>query len=216
MRQIILVFFILTRTAFASNIVLIDTGYSKNSFSNITIPVPSFDPVISHGQKMLTSLNDELRNTNTTASVEMISCNYRLDIKSCDLQLTMQVFKSIMLKPKIISVSIAGDDSDELERKTIEFAQKLGILIVIAAGNGGNGPTKYPAAYGGDCLISVGTLKNKKIAIYSKRAEVYIEQIDNETGTSYSTARVSGRAWSYWSKHPNLTCKEVKRYLLGK
>lgn len=216
MRHIILVFLFLVRPLFASDIVLIDTGYSKNTFSNITIGPPAFTPIHHHGQEMLTSLNNELFIKKTQASTEMVSCEYRLPEKSCIVPLTYPIIKAVLLSPKIISISISGDIPDNTELIAIKLAQSLGILVIAASGNGGRGDTAYPAKYGGECMLSVGTIINSKIASYSKDAEVYIEQVGNERGTSYSTARVAGRAWAYWSKHPELTCKEVKRFLLGK
>jgi hypothetical protein len=87
-----------------------------------------------------------------------------------------EIMQAVLLKPRVISISLVGEVPNPAERAAIDYAQAKGILVVAAAGNGGPGPTMYPGAYGGECLVSVGTIKDGKRTYYSKDAEAWMEE----------------------------------------
>jgi subtilisin family serine protease len=54
----------------------------------------------------------------------------------------------------ILNLSLGGGPFDDIVREAIEDARENGILVVVAAGNGGRHPVNYPAAYAGATAVS--------------------------------------------------------------
>ncbi len=138
-------------------------------------------------------------------------------------------------KVNIINYSGGGKEAMEQERKILEKARDLGILVVVAAGNESedfkeNGNTYYPCSYALENIICVGNLtqadeiapssnKGKKyIDVFAPGTHIYSTTPNNGysymTGTSQSTAFISGIAGLIWSRHPTLSSKEVKDIIL--
>ncbi len=125
----------------------------------------------------------------------------------------------------IINMSFGGAQSSEAESTAIQALYDEGMLIIAAAGNGGNTATNYPAGY--PSVISVGAVdSNQTVADFSQRnddVELAAPGVDvlstspqfrvNYTtlsGTSMASPHVSGVAALVWSHHPSWTNAQVR------
>jgi subtilisin len=54
----------------------------------------------------------------------------------------------------IINLSLGGGPYEDIVLEAVEDARNQGMLVVVAAGNGGRSPVSFPAAYGGATAIS--------------------------------------------------------------
>lgn len=114
-----------------------------------------------------------------------------------------------------------SDQSPAL-REAIEEAADAGCILIASAGNGGSVVPHYPSAYPN--VISVGaTNKQGEIAIFSQRGDwvdIYARGTDiyfvgtspqskGLSGTSYSTAVVSGAAALALEADPDMTQEEL-------
>lgn len=120
-------------------------------------------------------------------------------------------------------------DKDSV-KNAVDYAAEQDVLVVASAGNDyeENGAVKYyPAAY--DSVLSVGSLNRdgSKIATFSQRGDwvnTYVvgEEIPIKTlsgndstgdGTSYSAAKVTGRAATILEKNPEISLDKLKKML---
>ena len=149
-----------------------------------------------HGEKVVNTI------LSNNPSVEIIKFNYNpYRLKSFVDVLEL----AIDSRPHIINASSSGTDYSDREMSLIEKAEKLGIVVVVAAGNQGRLITKdfkpYPLSYNTSNLVSVGSLDNiGKVADFSNYGDgvsVYLDGIINVKinginhifkGTSASTA----------------------------
>lgn len=121
------------------------------------------------------------------------------------------------IKTKVLSISASGDSEVQEEYDLLQkYACNKNVLVVVASGNEENKYKVYPASYPLDCLISVGTKENGKLASYSNSADVYLEQFPAEYGTSYSTARFGAVVLKEIQNNPFYTIKELKQLLIQK
>lgn len=131
---------------------------------------------------------------------------------------------------RVINMSIGvGLDSEAL-RKAVEYAESKGVIIVSSVGNdylSSPDSVYYPAAY--PTVIGVGSADGDTAADFSQRGESVFLLADgcklkaatnlNSTkykllsGTSYSTALVSGVAASMLIECPSLTPSQVREIL---
>jgi type VII secretion-associated serine protease mycosin len=122
----------------------------------------------------------------------------------------------------VINVSSGGGPSPRL-RQAIDAAAQAGVVVVAAVGNRPSdlGVT-FPAAYEG--VLAVGatdregdhadvSVTGKQVAISAPGVDIYSTSIDGKyskaTGTSASTAIVSGAVALVRSKYPDLSAREV-------
>ena len=132
---------------------------------------------------------------------------------------------------RIVNVSLASNQPDENELGALEYAQEHGVLVVTAAGNGGNTAPLYPAWYGTlwDNVLSVaGTDENDQLYDWSTRgswvdvAAPGCEEVIDPTsgpelgcGSSFGPPAVSGIAGLLLSLDPGLTVNQLVQALEG-
>ncbi len=150
---------------------------------------------------------------------------------------------AIKNKADIINYSGGGAEPSSQELQAIERARAKGILFVAAAGNNGHKLSQkenkyYPASYKLSNIISVGAndIKNSLIpwSNWGKSmvdvaapgdnilSTLPVKKLKNGktisygylTGTSQSTAFVSGLAALIWSHNPSLTYVQIKNIIL--
>jgi len=131
----------------------------------------------------------------------------------------------------IVSMSLGGGGFSQTESNTYaRVFNQDGVLLVAAAGNGGNTAYSYPASY--DSVMSVAaTDSNNNIASFSQRNDqvdiaapgvgtlstlplhVAASGYSAWSGTSMATPHVSGVAALVWSAHPTKTASEIRQAL---
>ncbi len=128
---------------------------------------------------------------------------------------------------RIVNVSLASNGFDSGELDAVEYAEDHGVLVIAAAGNGGDADPLYPGAYPG--VISVaGTDENDVLDDWSTRgswvslAAPGCEMVMDANvgpaygcGSSFGPPAVSGIAGLLMSIDPSLTANQVKDALLG-
>jgi len=130
------------------------------------------------------------------------------------------------LGAKIITMSLGGPASTDMEREAFADLYDEGVLHIAAAGNGGNSACSYPACY--DSVMSVGATDiNNNIAYfstYNNQNEISGPGVDVEStipgngydfydGTSMATPHVSGAALALWNNFPSATNVEIRAAL---
>ncbi len=129
---------------------------------------------------------------------------------------------------QIISMSWNLFDNSYALKQAVDNAYSKGILLVGAAGNAGEFMTGVgcPACYDSVIAVSAVTEDNlqldesccgEEIELSAPGELTYSIGIDNTTwagtGTSYSTAYVTGAAALVWAKNPSLTNIQVRNIL---
>jgi len=133
---------------------------------------------------------------------------------------------------KIISMSLGGGWTQAAEDAYKDAYMNDGVLIIAAAGNGGDSDYSYPASY--PHVMSVGAVdSNRNIASFSQ----YNDQVEISapgvgvkstittnngavfsyaawSGTSMATPHVAGVAARIWSLFPTCTNEQIRNVLL--
>ncbi len=194
-------------------IAMVDTGLDTPINTEYLVMTSTEKAFYPHGQYTGNALEDELRLFGDRGvRGRMLTCR-KSDLTHCQVP-DEEIMQAVLLKPRVISISLVGEVPNPAERAAIDYAQAKGILVVAAAGNGGPGPTMYPGAYGGECLVSVGTIKDGKRTYYSKDAEAWMEEHEGETGTSFSAPRAAAIAVHLFRTIPKATCRDAKKILV--
>jgi thermitase len=121
---------------------------------------------------------------------------------------------------KIINMSLGGTESTSTLANAVAYANKKGVLVVVAAGNAGNTTKEYPAAYP-DVLAVAATSRDfpDQRAVFSSYGSwVDVAAPGEDTvmdkdgayqtgvqGTSFSAPLVSGIAGLVKTQHPGYT-----------
>lgn len=135
------------------------------------------------------------------------------------------------IKPAVVNMSFTAPDSENLIAEAIQASIDLGLVHVIAIGNGhGNQCTSVRYAHNSPEAIVVGGINrfdesmrgegvcldlfaaSEDILMAGARSD---EELFLGSGTSFSTPAVSGAAALYLEDHPNASPAEVKQALLA-
>lgn len=127
---------------------------------------------------------------------------------------------------KVVNMSLGGSSSSQTEANAMTNFYNGGMLLVAAAGNGGNTALSYPASY--DAVVSVAAVdSNRNLASFSQRnAQVEIAGpgvgvnstwnnggYNSISGTSMASPHVAGVAALVWSNHPQCTAAQIRAAL---
>ncbi|MGI5308957.1 S8 family serine peptidase [Rheinheimera sp. WS51] len=127
---------------------------------------------------------------------------------------------------KVVNMSLGGGSATQTERNAMDSFYNSGMLLVAAAGNGGNTSLSYPASY--DAVISVAAVNSSgNLASFSQRnSQVEISGpgvsvsstwnnggYNSISGTSMASPHVAGVAALVWSNHPQCTAPQIRSAL---
>ena len=128
----------------------------------------------------------------------------------------------------IINVSLGINKDDDTVLEAVEYAEKKGVLVVSAVGNGGeDGKPFYPASY--NTVLSVGScdkdgnkskFTQKGADILAQGEDIWLASKNGKTygakGTSYATGFVSAKAAKLLMENPSMTPGEIREALIEK
>lgn len=127
---------------------------------------------------------------------------------------------------KVVNMSLGGGSSNITEQTAMTNFYNGGMLLIAAAGNGGNTSLSYPASY--DAVVSVAAVdSNRNLASFSQRnAQVELAGpgvnvnstwnnggYNSISGTSMASPHVAGVAALVWSNHPQCTAAQIRNAL---
>ncbi len=137
---------------------------------------------------------------------------------------------------KIINMSEGGVDYSKTLEKAVNYAMGKGALVIAAMMNKGNGRNYYPASYKGVFAVGAtdtddnrcerfswggGSCWGKHISVVAPGNKIYgLDYLDNTrydvswSGTSQSTAIVSGIASLLLSQKPERSIDEIKNIII--
>ncbi|GEM_PF-1165974 len=124
----------------------------------------------------------------------------------------------------IISLSLGGNESDQVEEDACRYAWNRGCLLVAAAGNAHQYGVLYPAAY--ESVIAVGSIdqNDQRRGTWGPQLELVAPGVSiisttlygsyaSVSGTSMATPHVAGVAALIWSHDHSLTNQQVRTIL---
>lgn len=127
---------------------------------------------------------------------------------------------------KVVNMSLGGSGSSTAEANAMTNFYNNGMLLIAAAGNGGNTSLSYPASY--DAVVSVAAVdSSRNLASFSQRnAQVELAGpgvgvnstwnnggYNSISGTSMASPHVAGVAALVWSNHPTCTASQIRAAL---
>lgn len=132
---------------------------------------------------------------------------------------------------QIINISSGISSNEPGLRAAVEYAEEKGVIVISAAGNSNQYAPEdifYPAAY--ETVVGVGSVdremvvsefsqRNKSVMVTAPGEKVYSLSADPSkdfvqvSGTSYSTAYVSGFAAHLLSKYPEMSPSQFRQIL---
>jgi hypothetical protein len=192
------------------DIVIIDTGSMQSFKGTLNMEKNCVKCWHEHGTAMAMTLESQL----LSLGAKPVQATQIVYYTIADLP--AKIRQAVALKPRVISMSIAGEEPSEVEMNAVKLATDAGILVVAAAGNQGFVHTEYPAGYDLPCLVSVSTRVGPKIAVWNNPAspgDIYLPYVRGEFGTSFSTQRAAAFALYYFQKNSRGTCKSAEEWL---
>jgi hypothetical protein len=129
---------------------------------------------------------------------------------------------------RIINMSFAGDQNPAIERR-LNMARGRGIILVAAAGNNGpTSPPRYPAANTGVIAVTAtdeddrlyrSAVRGNHITIAAPGVNLVLPTVGNDcritSGTSFSSAEITGVIALMLERNPSLTPEAVRRALVS-
>ncbi len=130
-------------------------------------------------------------------------------------------------KCKIINISSGTLTDTPALRDAVAWADKQGALVISSAGNDGNDTVYYPGAYRSVLCVGAVNQANSAPADFSNRHSAVDLLAPGEklltatmkgnrlpaSGTSYSTAYISGVAAKLMTEYPYLTTSQIRQIL---
>ena len=127
----------------------------------------------------------------------------------------------------ILNISSGVLNDTPALREAVDWADKHGALVISSVGNDGNDSVYYPGAYSSVLCVGATNEANSAPADFSNRNEAVDllapgEKLPTATmkgnrlsasGTSFSTAYISGVAAKLMTKYPDLTAAHVRQIL---
>lgn len=127
---------------------------------------------------------------------------------------------------RVINMSFAGDRDPAIERR-LAVASSRGIILVAAAGNAGaNSPPLYPAAHPSVIAVTAtddqdrifrGANRGTHVAVAAPGVDLWVLALGGDyrltSGTSFSSAEISGVVALMLERNPGLTPDAVRRAL---
>ncbi len=134
----------------------------------------------------------------------------------------------------VINLSLEADGVGPVMREAMDYAEQAGVLVVCAAGNDQADADKdpvYPGCLPNGNIINVASSGADDTLVISSNYGVTSVDVaapgdwlwtlsagndydDNLAGTSMAAAVVSGAAALLWAAHPELSCAQVRGYLI--
>ena len=131
----------------------------------------------------------------------------------------------------VLSMSLGGGKK-ELENKIMNTLDRLGVLVVVAAGNESDDACEYsPSSASGAFSVASANVFSNKISYFSNYGSCVNIMADGEyvvsswndrdnsykaiSGTSMATPTVAGISALVWSEYPNIMNQELKWYLVS-
>ncbi len=128
---------------------------------------------------------------------------------------------------KILNISSGVLTDTPVLREAVAWADKQGALVISSVGNDGNDSVYYPGAYSSVLCVGSANEANSAPADFSNRNEAVDllapgEKLPTATmkgnrlsasGTSFSTAYISGVAAKLMTEYPDLTAGQVRQIL---
>jgi subtilisin family serine protease len=137
---------------------------------------------------------------------------------------------AVAARAKIINVSFGGTGFSQLEQSAILDARRAGVLVVAAAGNGGQAgnAATYPGAYRHVLTVAATRGDGQAIAESTRGPQVGLAapgkrilstaphgRFARRTGTSMATAIVSGAAARLLARRPGLDASQLHSILIS-
>jgi len=131
----------------------------------------------------------------------------------------------------VLSMSLGGG-KQELENKIMNTLDRLGVLVVVAAGNESDDACEYsPASASGAFSVASANVFSNKMSYFSNYGSCVNIIADGEnvvsawhdrdssykaiSGTSMATPTIAGISALVWSEYPNVMNQELKWYLVS-
>lgn len=130
-------------------------------------------------------------------------------------------------RARVINISSGAKTDTSALRDAVAWAERHGVLVVASAGNDGDDTAYYPCAYSTVICVGAADEAEDGPASFSNRFSgvnflapgIRLKSVDlkgeavNVTGTSFSTAWVTGAAAALLEAYPNLTPYQIRQLL---
>lgn len=213
-------------------IALIDSGISKDQLSgkvtNLNFVKNESDYDLNgHGTMMFSLIKGTKNNPGICPDCSILSIKVMNKEESINPKLVSRAIETaIEEKATVINFSLGSYHKNKLVEKSINKALSRNISVVASSGDYGTNELMFPANM--DKVISVGAIDrdnkiwdqsnaNKAVDINAPGVDVTVSALDQteflSSGTSQSTALISGYVALYKNINPNTSINELKTIL---